>query len=79
MKIKKDDCYLHDDFGCLEDITCPKCGDNLNIELCDNQELCTYWGNTDPIQRECASCGHRFLIDENVDRTWEILNPIKTL
>lgn len=54
-----------------EQVWCPHCAALYPRELCDGDtDLVTYWGDGDPVEKECGSCGESFFVQERVRRTY---------
>ena len=51
---------------------CPNCGEMVSVDLCDCQDLVTYWGEDPPEELTCEHCERNFKVQENVTRWWEV-------
>lgn len=54
-------------------IPCPHCRHPLDMtdsEVYPNHV--TYWGEDEPVERECHGCGARFYLKERVTRLWSV-------
>lgn len=58
-------------------VKCPHCGHIIddNSDLGD-ADLITYHGSEDgPVEVDCPHCDQPFLVEETVDRTYEVIAP----
>ncbi len=54
-----------------EAIVCPKCG-YVYDDCEDKMNLVTFWGEDGPKEEGCPSCGHEFMVEEHVSRTYTV-------
>lgn len=59
-------------FESLADISCPKCGHPLSIEIEDYPELISYYAEDGPHGVECDRCDYTFEVKEHVRRWWTV-------
>lgn len=53
------------------EVKCPKCGYVFDGEDLGS-ELITYWAEAGPVESECPSCQAELMIEESVERTYEV-------
>ena len=60
----------------METFKCPKCG--FEFEDCESySKYVTYWGEEGWEECDCPECEHKFLVKEDVIRTWEVKEIIE--
>lgn len=52
---------------------CPKCGVRCVVEVCDDPQVVTYWGDGPPVDVTCGACGADLEVQEFVARSWELV------
>jgi DNA-directed RNA polymerase subunit RPC12/RpoP len=53
-----------------EQIKCPHCGAIQPNDDC--QYPVTYWGEDEPVEKECEECEEKYFVKERVERTYSV-------
>jgi len=54
----------------FDTVTCPYCGEDVGIDLLEQQDIVTYWGE-EHHEIWCDNCDEMFLVEETVCRSYQ--------